>query len=149
VSRAETNNPNREPNTATSDRAPESPIESALARFLHAVADRVESANNGRNSLDLHRPALAQCDPQLDAAALGLVVKEVIELREEMRELRREIPSLREAASTMLSKRQVADRLGVAPRTVDRMVDDGKLAPGRIVGSRRRWTAAEIEEAAR
>lgn len=131
------------------DRGPESSIESALARLLNAVADRVESANNSRNSLDLHRPSLAQCQPQLDAAALGLVVKEVIELREEIRELRREMPGLKEAATTMLSKRQVADRLGVAPRTVDRMIENGELPPGRWVGSRRRWTAAEVEEAAR
>ena len=125
---------------------PHSPIDAAVARLLNAVAQSIETAIPGGNSVDVHRTGMAHVTSTPDTAALGLVTAEVIGLREEIAALRAEMKS---KPGGLLSKREVAERLGVAPRTVDRLIADKKLAPGTKVGNRRRWTAAEVEEAAK
>lgn len=95
------------------------------------------------NRLALHGEAMAQCAP-LDAQALGLAVQEMAELRETMTELLMEMKS---KPRGLLSKKQVATRLGVTERTIDRLIADGVLRPGRMVGSRPRWTEADVEAA--
>ena len=93
-----------------------------------------------RNQLALHGERMAQCAP-LDAAALGLVTKEIIELREDLAEMKR---AMRPSTGALLSRQQVANRLGVSVRHVDRLVADGDLPPGRRVGKRLRWRLEDI-----
>jgi len=51
-----------------------------------------------------------------------------------------------EAKRRRLTKRQVAEREGVSPRTIERRVEDDMLPPPQIIAGRHYWWSDQLDE---